>query len=245
MPKNLEKLLDHVTTETQKALGDNLVSLLLYGSHARGDATARSDVNLFLVVRDSSVTGLEPLVKRVPGWIKQRVAAPVVFEQEQLAHSLDTFALEFLEMAAARKILAGEDPFANFSPDWQAVRRELEEEARQKTTQLQRRWFASGGQDKFIRAIIAETVPGYLALLRGTLLVQNQSMTPISTGTIFDSAVRWPGFDPQVWRKLWETAKGLHFPATSALTHLMKDYLEQTRTLVRHIDGLLTSEGTK
>jgi predicted nucleotidyltransferase len=241
--KRLNKVLEQVTSDTQNALGSNLISLLLYGSHARSDATERSDVNLFLVIRDGNVKSLEPLLKLVPGWMKQNVTAPVIFEQDQLARSFDTFALEFLEMAAARQVLSGEDPFAEFTPDWQAVRWELEQEAREKTTALQRRWLASGGKDRLLRATIAQTVPGYLSILRGTLHLQRRNTVPILTLEIFDGAIHWPGFDPLVWRRLWEASKEMHFPSTAALTQLMRDYLEQARTLVRQIDGLLSHEG--
>lgn len=237
--RDLDKILGQVTNEAREALGDNLVSFLLYGSQVRGDATPNSDINLFLIVRDCSVPHLAPLQKLVPEWSRHRVTAPVVFEYDQISRSLDTFALEFLEMAASHRMLAGEDPFVNFAPDWEAVRRELEEEAREKTILLQRRWFATGGRDKLMRATVIETVPGYLALLRGTLHVQRQSAKPILTDAIFAGEVHYPNFDPQAWQKLWETSKGLHFPTTSQLTQLLKDYLEQARILVKHIDGLL------
>lgn len=241
MATDIQKLLDQVTRETQVALDGNLVSLLLYGSHARNDATPKSNVNLFLVVRDSHVSKLEPLVKLVPQWVKKGVTAPVIFEQAQLARSLDTFALEFMEMAAARRVLAGEDPFANFTPDWDAVREELEEEAREKTVGLKRRWLASGGKDKLMRITIAETLPGFLAILRGTVHLQQKRLTPIPTQEIFSSGITWPGYDAKVWLQLWKTAKGMHIPSTSQVAQLMKDYVEQARSLVRHLDGLLNT----
>lgn len=236
--KQLNQVLKQVTSDMQTALGGNLVSLLLYGSHARNDATERSDINLFLVVRDSGVKRLEPLLRLVKGWMKHGVTPPVVFEQEQLARAFDTFGLEFLEMAAAHRVLAGDDPFANYLPDWHNVRLELEEEAREKTVALKRRWLASGEKDKALRTLLADTVPGYLAILRGTLHLHRRSTTPISTQEVLSGAVHWPGFDPQVWSKARDAAKGIHFPSTSALTKLVRDYVEQARALVRHIDGL-------
>ncbi len=239
MANDIAKLLEQVTREAQTALNGNLVSLLLYGSHARNDATPKSDVNLFLVVRDSHVSKLEPLAKLVPGWVKKGVTAPVIFEQSQLTRSLDTFALEFMEMAAARRVLAGEDPFAGFTPDWNAVREELEEEAREKTVGLKRRWLASGGKDRLMRMTIAETLPGFLAVLRGTAHLQQKRLTPIPTQEIFENGISWPGYDAKVWIQLWKTAKGLHIPSTSQIQQLMKDYVEQARSLVRHLDSLL------
>jgi len=242
MAKNLDKVLEQVTLESQNALGDNLISLVLYGSQARDDATAKSDVNLFLVVRDGSVPKLEPLLKLVPGWIKQSVTPPVILEQEQFSRSLDTFALEFLEMAAARKVLAGPDPFADFVPDWQAVRWDLEQEAREKTIALQRRWLVSANRDKVLRAILIETAPGFFTLLRGTLHLQRKNMAPISNQTILDGTIHWPDFNPQLWRRVWETSKSLHFPSTSALRLMVRDYVEQARLLVRYVDEMASRE---
>jgi hypothetical protein len=160
-----------------------------------------------------------------------------------LSRSLDTFALEFLDMASARKVLAGTDPFVDFTPDWPAVRRELEAEAREKKIQLQRLWLASGGDAKLVRALIADTVPGYLAVLRGVVHVQQASVAPIAVEVLLDGAIHWLGFDPQVWRKLRDTAKGMRTPSSSELTHLMNEYLEQARVLVRHVDGMEIDRG--
>ena len=89
-----------------------------------------------------------------------------------------------------------------------------------------------------LRAMVVETVPGYLTLMRGALYVRTRSMTSISTDLLFNGEVHWPGYDPVVWRKLWETAKGLHFPSTSQLAELIRTYLEQARLLVQFIDGI-------
>jgi hypothetical protein len=242
MRRNIEDLIKQVTDQLQTALSGNLVSVLLYGSHARKDATDKSDVNLFVVVHDGSADRLAPLLKLVPDWIKHGVMPPVIFEQDQIARSLDTFALEFLEISSARRVLFGSDPFADFAPDWNAIRWELEQEAREKTVALQRRWLAAGGKDKIVRAIIADTVPGYLALLRGAVQVQQKKSTPVTTAMIFDGTPPWPGFESDVWQRLWKTAKGLHVPSSSHLPDLMNRYLEQARILIERVDRLVTRE---
>ena len=145
----MKKTLEQITRETEQALGNNLVSLVLYGSHARNEATAKSNINLFLMVRDSGSRDLIVLQKYMAGWLKLGALPPVIVEKSQFPKSFDTFALEYAEMAASRKILSGEDPFAEFHPNWPAVRDELEREARQKTISLTQQWLASGDQPRF------------------------------------------------------------------------------------------------
>lgn len=226
-----------LTAQTREALGENLVSLVLYGSHARGDAAAGSDVNLFVVVRDHQPDALRALLKLVPDWMKKGVAAPVIFRADQLLRSLDSFAIEFTDIAAARRVLYGEDPFKDFVPDWNTVRRELEREARQKRIALTRRWLASGGNAKTYPIIFAETVPGYFALLRSTLLYLKRATETITVDkAVAELAARESRFKPDVWWKLRSIAKQQTKAKTDELEQLMREYLEQAIMLVEVLD---------
>jgi predicted nucleotidyltransferase len=230
---------DKFAEEAKAALGSNLVSLVLYGSHARGDAHKTSDVNLFLVVKDQRPEVLGSLAKLIPGWIKRGAAAPVIFEKAQLDRAFDTFSIEFAEIAAARKVLIGEDPFAGFTPDWESVRRELEREARQKQIQVYRRWLSVGGSSKFYAAILADTVPGYLTLLRCTLLLEKRAAGPTTLEETFSrlgAKEKW--FKPDLWRRLRAVAKKHEKVNSSELESLMTEYLEQANLLVRALDGM-------
>lgn len=230
--------LEKITAQARTALGENLVALVLYGSHARGEAAPRSDVNLLMVVRDQSSGALMKLQDIMPGWIKQTIAPPVILQQDQIAKSLDSFAIEFAEIAAARQTLFGDDPFADFRPDWAAVRRELEQEARQKRIALVRRWLAAAGKDKALRAAIAETVPGYLTLLRSTLMLKQQLAVARKTDEVFAALSEKSWFKRDVWTRLRETAQGKSKPAGAELAALLHDYLEQAAALIKRLDDM-------
>jgi predicted nucleotidyltransferase len=55
----LSRLLVTLTEELQRQLGSDLWLLLLYGSHARGEAQPDSDVDLFVVLRRASEAAQE------------------------------------------------------------------------------------------------------------------------------------------------------------------------------------------
>ncbi|MFN0050233.1 MAG: nucleotidyltransferase domain-containing protein [Cytophagales bacterium] len=52
MKKKIEKVLREFKIELKQLYGDNLVSVILYGSQARGDAKRFSDVDLMLILNE-------------------------------------------------------------------------------------------------------------------------------------------------------------------------------------------------
>ena len=163
----------------------------------------------------------------------------MIFELAQLQRSHDTFALELAEIAATHRLLWGTDPFTNFTPDWQAVRRELEHESRQKTIFLKRRWLAGGGKEDAQRALIRDTVPGYLALLRGAILFKRRNLNPshlMRCSREMRTYCEW--FEPAIWQKLRAAARGLEIVPARDLDALVTTYIEQARSFVRYIDEI-------
>jgi predicted nucleotidyltransferase len=59
LARQLSRLLDALTEKLQRQLGSDLWLLLLYGSHARGEAQPDSDVDLFVVLRRPSEAAQE------------------------------------------------------------------------------------------------------------------------------------------------------------------------------------------
>jgi hypothetical protein len=189
-------------------------------------------------VRDSHAVNIKPLLDVVPGWLKLSATAPVIFESAQLARSNDSFALELAEMACTHRVLFGDDPFAGFTPDWKEVRNELEHESRQKTIYLKRRWFATGGKDKAYLPLFRETVPGYLALLRGAALLKRRSVNPLSLDEAFQELSGLPWFSSKIWNKLRAVGNHHEKIARSELLPLLLEYIEQARAMVRYFDSL-------
>ena len=64
MPDKLSKTLDELKLNLAQALGDNLFLLTLYGSYARDEASADSDVDLLVVLKKSTSED-EALVRKI------------------------------------------------------------------------------------------------------------------------------------------------------------------------------------
>src|SRR5688572_12601068 len=103
---------EELAAQVERAVGENLASLVLYGSAARGDFDPKlSDVNLLLIVGDASPSALRPLGPVIGKWASAGQPPPLIFSRRDWETSSDVFPMELEDMRQAHRVLRGEDPF--------------------------------------------------------------------------------------------------------------------------------------
>jgi predicted nucleotidyltransferase len=231
---------EHIIAEAAEkitaALDTNLSALVLYGSHARGEAHARSDINLFVLVRNNSPEELIGLLQVVPALGKKNVAPLVLFGEDGFRASQDTFALEFLDMAASRRVLAGQDPFENFTPHWNGLRTEIEREFRIRSMQLLRMWFLSAQKPAALKGLIRGSLSSFLSLLRGIVALEKKQVLSIPHEELLGEITGERGLTPELWKRFWQVAREEVKLNADDLRKLFHDYLSEIRKLTVYID---------
>ncbi len=105
-----EKQLTEFARRLRQAAGENLESMILYGSAAGGEFHPEfSNLNLLCIVHDLSFSVLQAMAPAVDWWTQQKHSAPLIFTREELERSADVFAIEFLDMQQRHRLLFGED----------------------------------------------------------------------------------------------------------------------------------------
>jgi len=155
------------TRDVQAALGDRLLSLVLYGSAAGDDwVESRSDVNVAVVVPRVTVDVLEALAPVVARWRGKRFALPLVADREYLASARDVFPMELDDIRRQHRVLAGADPFAALVVERAALRRECEQEARGKVLRLRTLFLDAAGRPSALEPLMVESLKSFLVVLR-------------------------------------------------------------------------------
>jgi predicted nucleotidyltransferase len=127
----------------KRALGTNLTGVILYGSAARGDhVPARSDLNLVLVFKKIDLVQIAKINTLIPRRIRKRLPRLVFWTQKEIKNAWDVFPLEFSDIAANHRCLAGADPFRKRKIDTKRLRYQLEFELRAKLLKLREDWLA-------------------------------------------------------------------------------------------------------
>ena len=94
----LDKILHQAQAELKKSFGDDLESLLVYGSAAIGDYTPGvSDINLLVVLKRVNIYILDSMRDFMKKMGRAFVTAPLVMTREHIRTSADVFPIEFLK----------------------------------------------------------------------------------------------------------------------------------------------------
>lgn len=115
LPTNVSTTLSTFIAAAKKAFGDQLVSVVLYGSGAEGKLRPTSDVNLILVLKAfdrSQADQLREPLRLAEAAIRLRV---MFLLDEELQPASQAFAVKFADIARRRLVLYGEDPFASLA----------------------------------------------------------------------------------------------------------------------------------
>lgn len=153
-----------------KAQGERLVSVVLYGSAARGDyQKATSDFNLLIVLADLEPETLVRLRPVFATWRRKKQRPPRIFSVETLRDSADVFPVEFLDIKEARQVLHGSDPFADLVVHLDHLRLQCERELREKMMRLREGYIEAHDNREGMRLLLAGSYSTFVALFRGCL----------------------------------------------------------------------------
>ena len=117
------------------------------------------------VVDTLTVDDLDRCAALSAAWKRAGMDVPLLIVHHELARALDAFPLEFSEIIATRRLIAGNDLFQQLAVTAEDVRRACEVQARGHLVHLREGYIeASGNEDAVARLVSASAVP-FRALL--------------------------------------------------------------------------------
>jgi predicted nucleotidyltransferase len=146
----MEKLLQDWVMVLKQELGNNLVSIILYGSAARDDhVAARSDLNLMLVFKKLDLEHIALVNRLMRRKVRKQLPQLVFWTEEELKHAWDVFPLEFADIKENHRCLVGRDPFGKQKADKKRMRYQIEFELRSKLLAMRDTWLR-GNRDNYV-----------------------------------------------------------------------------------------------
>jgi len=139
LPASIRSRLEELAKTLETQLGKNLVSLLAFGSAARGAwDSARSDVDLVLVVKDPSTKELLSIANTLTVARTALRFEAVILQEDEIHRAADVFPLFYDDIRSCHVLLAGKDAFANLEISDAHRRVRIEQELREVQIRLRR-----------------------------------------------------------------------------------------------------------
>src|SRR5947209_7982438 len=164
--------LNHLVEDLRSTHGDNLASVVLYGSAAAGDyIELRSDYNLLIALNKITPADLRQAQAPMREWQRLGHPLPVYFTVEELKDAADVFPIEFLHMEKARLVLYGRDPFEFVEVSEKNLRLQTEYELRSKFIQLRRLYIPASASAERLSALMIDSLSSFASLFRPVLIL--------------------------------------------------------------------------
>ena len=240
--KPFSETLDQLIKDLRAAHGDNLASIVLYGSAAAGDHDElRSDHNLLIALDRITPQDLQAAHSALRQWEKLGQEIPVYFTVEELQDAADVFPIEFHQMEKARKVLYGRDPFEFVQISPANLRHQTEYELRTKLIQLRRLYIPASASVARLSALMSDSLASFAALFRAVLILKGEE-PPVAKGDSVRATARSLDLDVTPFERILD----LHTRKKPALSeaeasNLFSDYMKQIERVIAAVDRLEAS----
>jgi len=242
----IKEALSGLVEDLRATHGTNLASVVLYGSAAAGDHNElRSDYNILIALNRITPEDLRQAQAPMREWQRLGHPLPVYFTVEELSDAADVFPIEFHQMANARVVLYGHDPFEFVQLSNENLRHQTEYELRSKLIQLRRLYIPASVSIEKLRDLMSDSLSSFAALFRAVLMLHDQQ-APVSKPDCVRATAKLLRLDPTPFERIFEFRSGGNLPTSEKEANdLFGAYLFQIEQVVEAVDELERQQSNK
>jgi predicted nucleotidyltransferase len=240
-----EKQIDEFVNRARTALGDDLQSVILYGSAATGDFHPDfSNVNLLCVLRNTSYNTLDKLSRVVEWWTHKKHPAPLVMTQSEIERSADVFSIELYDIQQRHRVLFGDDVLSALRIPMHWHRAQLEYEMREKVILLRERMLSASGDKDRLWDLLLHSLPAFTTLFRHTLMAMGEPV-PTTKREAVQILARRVAFEPDPFFQLLDIREHKAERSRFDVHDIFARYLNAVEQVTAAVDTMLDSAGSQ
>ena len=164
--------LDQLVDKLRKALGADLISVVLYGSAASGNHHGKySDYNVLCVLGQITPVQLRATEPIFRWWREQGNPAPLLLTDLEVRTSTDCFAIEFHDIREQHQILYGADVVSSLTIDDCFYRGQVEHDLRAKLVRLRQKASGILSDKDVLCRLLVDSISTFCVLFRHALIL--------------------------------------------------------------------------
>lgn len=174
LPDKVKRTIDKFVERLKGIYGDELASVILYGSAASGDYSGRhSNINMAVILKDASMGSLS----KMSGFINKPsflIINPVFFTEDYIKRSTDVFPIEFIDMKENNMVLYGSDVLKDLNIDIKNLRFQCEQELKSKIINIKRAYIRTANRF-MLKKLLFKSFTSVIHILRFCLRLKGKT----------------------------------------------------------------------
>lgn len=206
LPERFVKVIEEFIDRLKAVYGEEeLISVILYGSAARGDFSgANSNINLAVVLADAGLANL----KRIAAIANAKAFNPlniIYLTESYIRNSADVFPVEFLDMKENNAVLFGKDILKGLEIDQRNLRFQCEQELKSKLVNLKRLYIKNAKNGRALSGLLFRYSTSCLHIFNNLIRLKGARISgAYSRKDILEAMGREFGMDAGVFTKIME-----------------------------------------
>jgi predicted nucleotidyltransferase len=235
----VQEALNGLVADLRATHGENLASVVLYGSAAAGDhIELQSDYNLLISLNRITPEDLRQAQAPMRNWQRLGHPLPVYFTVEELSDAADVFPIEFYQMANARIVLYGKDPFEVVKLSDANLRHQTEYELRSKLIQLRRLYIPASTSIEKLCDLMGDSLASFAALFRAVLLLHGQP-APVAKPDCVRATAQLLKLENDPFERIFEFRSRGELPTTEKEANdVFASYMDQIEKVIEAVDEM-------
>ena len=161
---------------------------------------------------------------------------------EELSDAADVFPIEFHQMAKARIVLHGKDPFEFVKLSDEKLRHQTEYELRSKLIQLRRLYIPASTSIEKLDDLMSDSLASFAALFRAVLILHGKE-APVSKPDCVRATVELLHLNPEPFERIFQLrASGVRPASERDANDLFAAYMHEIEQVIEAVDEMNTKQ---
>jgi len=235
LPIKLDQEINAFIQSLKEIYGNDLLSVILYGSASSGEfVTNHSNLNILVLLKSTELTLLKKASKIVK---KFKKLTPLFLTPEFIHSSTDIFPIEFLDMQENYNILYGQDILKDIHVDLKNLKFQCEQELKVKLLNLKQVYLNLNRQPVNLREPLFKAFTSILHILRNVLRLKG-ILPPYPKEDLLKKLALHLKIDICCWRKI-QAAKSKKIKLSKAeIEELFSILVDNLEKITQDVDVL-------
>jgi len=238
IPKDPRDIFSEFTQDYKELCGDDLISIILYGSAVGQDyRPGKSDINFMIVLTENGIDHLDRMFDVVKKWRKRNVIPPLFLTEEYVKTSLDVFPIEYMAFKRSYVLVFGKDLLKDLTPKQEYIRLQCEREVKGKLLLLREAFLSTSGKGRALRDVICQSNRAVMSIFNALTYLKGEELFA-GKRELIRSACEAFDLDKELFEKLLDIKEEKLKPAGDEMKKIFLKYLTEWRKLSNLVDTL-------